>query len=191
MEGKITKEEFDSIKQIFHNLNFAFADYEYLSTYGLNIIKAAFIDQNQTFFRRIKYYLFHFTIIELNKLFDNSEDHSIKKFINHELRTRKEDDMKQELSWLNEQIKRKPTKAILKRVNALRNKVSAHLDADRDQIKQTKILVSEIKVLINIARRFVSIFNEIVEGKQYQSLITEDVLGYKLHEQYFESIIRR
>jgi hypothetical protein len=61
-QAKISKEEFESIKMIYHNILFAYSDHEYLSIAKSDMIKAAFIDQNQTFFKRRKYYLYHFIV---------------------------------------------------------------------------------------------------------------------------------
>jgi hypothetical protein len=192
MISKIGKEELENIKMIYHNVYFAYSDHEYLSTHGLNIIKAAFIDQNQTFFNRIRYYLFHFTIIELNKVFNNPETYSLSKYINNELKTSSTNDpLRERLEELKDRIKLQSTKEKLKNIKIIRDRVSAHLDSDREELGDIKILVLDIKALLDILGEFVYIFTMIVEDKEYVNPISKEILGYKLHKQYAKSIEKK
>ena len=182
--NRITKQEFISVKQTYHNILFAYSDNKYLSEYGLNIIKAALIDQNQIFFNRIKYYIFHFTIIELYKLFHNPEKYSIQKYINYELKNNQNTDLEN----LKKRINKKSNQNILKRIKAVRIKYSAHLDTDRFELQETEFLSSEIIELLDILNEFMKIFTPLIEEKKYKSPISIDKLGYKLHEIYEKSI---
>ena len=192
MISKISKEGFGSIKMIYHNILFAYSDYEYLSVHKLDITKAAFIDQNQTFFNRIKYYLYHFTIIELNKVFNNPETYSLNKYINYELKKSSIDDsLKNDLSGLKNKINSKSTIIVLNNINTIRNNVSAHLDSERQKLNSVKILVLEIKHLLDLLNEFVRIFSKIIEEKEYVNPITKEILGYKLHDQFAKSVKKK
>ncbi|MCD8455169.1 hypothetical protein LNJ08_12290 [Tenacibaculum finnmarkense genomovar ulcerans] len=184
--SKITKQEFSSIRQTYHNLLFAHCDDKYLSEYGLNIIKAALIDQNQLFFNRIRYYLFHFSLIELNKLFHSPEKYSINKYINYEIKNNSNND----LIELRKTINTQSTKDVIWRIKTIRDKVSAHLDPDRFQIEKLDFKVSEITELLNILHKFMEIFSMIVDNKAYEIPIDKTKLGHKLHEQFEKSITR-
>ena len=185
---KITKEEFESIKMVYQNIYFAHSDHEYLSEYKLDMVKAAFIDQNQTFFKRVKYYLFHFTIIELYKVFYTPEKHSLGKYINYAINDPENHLVRNELVNLKETLNKNSTKEILSKIYAIRKKVSAHLDLEREEVRDYPILVSEIELLMSILENFVRLFSKLVLKVEYSNPITGEILGYKLHRQYAKSI---
>jgi len=188
--NQITKLEYKSIKQIYHNLLFAYYDTDYLTRYGLNLMQAALIDQNQIFFGRIRYYLFHFTVIEFNKLFHSSEKYSITKYINYEIKNASDEQLKARLVKLKNAIKEASVKELIQRIKTIRNKSSAHLDPNRYDIKNPEFKFSEIELLLNLVNDFMVIFNVIVESTPYKTPITKDKLGYKLHIQYEKSITK-
>jgi hypothetical protein len=189
--AKITRDEFDSIRMIYLNINFAYSDHEYLSVYKLDIIKAAFIDQNQTFFNRLKYYLYHFTVIELNKVFNNPETYSLGKYINFELKDLPTNHQnRKDLLELKNKINLKSTRELLCKINNIRNGVSAHLDSDRDKLVGISIPVAEIEFLMETLKVFVCLFNKIVLNEEYVNPITNEILGHKLHNQYAKSITK-
>ena len=189
--SRITDKEFESIKMIYHNVIMAYSDHEYLSVYKLDMIKAAFIDQNQTFFKRIKYYLFHFTIVELYKVFHIPETYSLNKFINYELKELPESKPeRKELVLLKNELNSNKTKEVLKKTKTIRLKFSAHLDSNRDNFENYTILISEIEYMFNILGKFVQIFNRLIKNEEYINPITKEIFGYKLHTQFAKSIFK-
>jgi hypothetical protein len=188
---RITDKEFESIKMVYHNILMAYSDHEYLTVHKLDIIKAAFIDQNQTFFKRLIYYLFHFTIVELNKVFNNPETYSLSKYINSELKELSESHPdRNKIILLKNEINSEKTKNILKKIKTIRDKFSAHLDSDRNELENYKILVSDVEYLLNILEKFVQVFHQLIKDKEYINPISKEILGYKLHEQFAKTIIK-
>ena len=186
IEALLNMEDFKSIKQIAKNLFISYCDYKYFSSSNGDILKAAFLDQNQNLFSRIRYYLYFFTIVELYKLFYYKEFYSISKFLNREIKDNDNSPKVHELKKLLQRVKAQSTQSTLSKVCNIRKKYLAHLDANRLDYTDIKINVQEIDNILEIVKDFLIILNPVYEGSEYTYPYSETDLGYKLHEPYFK-----
>lgn len=104
------------------------------------------------FLQKLSNYFHGILIIELLKLYNKNEYHSLWKILNllknnHENSNWESKINSDEISYLKNQLETNETKKIITNVKDIRNKQLAHLDS---RIKDNKVFIHEIEYLINL-----------------------------------------
>lgn len=159
--------QFEIVKTIYETVYFAYNDNLVLPNYDLKKIAIIFMRKQIILAKRVKIYTFYVVVIELFKVFNGPEEHSINRHINNVTKSATQRKINQNLITLQAKINSKEVKDKINKIINLRNKYVGHWDSN---FNEDIILENDdVKELLNILEEFLQIFSIKLDLHEYQS----------------------